>query len=128
VDIAPTVTALAPAPSTAKITFNPASSIELAVGTAVAVAAAAIAEALGEHTDGGVTSKTRAQSGDSIAHLFRLHQFLIADFPDFTAMAREQGAAALWAATDGEVSPVTCALLIDSALEILARVVAAELN
>jgi len=128
VDIAPPVTELAPAPSTAKITFNPASSIEFAVGQAVAVAAAAIAEALGEFQDGGVTSKTRTQSGDSIAHLFRLRQFLIADFPDFNAMAREQGAAALRAVSNGEVSPITCSLLIDSALEILGRVVAAELN
>jgi len=128
VDIAPFVTELAPAPSPAKPTFNPASSVELAVGQAVAVAAAAIAEALAEHTDGGVTSKTRAQSGDSIAHLFRLRQFLIADFPHFGEICREQGTAALRAATDGEVRPVTCALLIDSVLEILARVIAAELN
>ena len=114
--------------STAKPTFNPASSIELAVGQAVAAAAAAIAEALGEFQDAGVTPRTRNQSGEAIARLFRLQRFLIADFPNFDAMAREQGAAALRAATDGEVSPVTCALLIESALEILARVVAAELN
>ena len=114
--------------STAKPTFNPASSLEFAVGQAVAVAAAVIGEALGEFQDAGLTPRTRNQGGEAIAHLFRLKLFLAADFPDFDAVAREQGAAALRAATDGEVSSVTCALLIDSALEILARVVAAELN
>ena len=122
------VTALAPVPSTARPTFNPTSSLERAVGEAVAVAAAAIGEALGEFQDAGLTPRTRNQGGEAIAYLFKLKLFLAADFPDFAAVAREQGVAALRAATDGEVAPGTCALLIDSVLDILAQVVAAELN
>ena len=128
VDLSPTNITLARAPSAAKPKFNPASSLERIVGEAVAVAAAAIGEALGEYQDAGLTPRTRNQGGEAIVHLFRLKLFLAADFPDFDAVAKEQGVAALRAATDGEVSPTTCALLIDSTLEILARVVAAELN
>jgi len=58
VDPIPTNAALAPATSTARTTANIGSFLELHVGKLVAAAAGAIAEALGEFQDGGLTSST----------------------------------------------------------------------
>jgi hypothetical protein len=76
----------------------------------VAAAAGAIAEALGEFQDGGLTSSTKMQGGELIAQLFRLRQFLIADFPDFDSIARTHGTAALRAC---DVAPATADALVD---------------
>lgn len=127
-DLMPAVDVLVPSPPTAVTTFNPPNFLERIVGEAVAVAASSLAKALGEFTDGGLTPATRGQGADSIVQLFRLKLFLAGDFPDWDAVAREQGVTALRAATDGEVSPVTCDLLVESVLEILGRVVKSELN
>ena len=118
----PAVTTSAPSssPSTA-----PPNTIEYRVGAIVAAAGIAIAEALAERADGGLTPTTKMRGGNLIAELFRLRQFLIADFPNFDAMAREHGTAALRAA---DVSPRIADVLVSEILDLLHKVVRAALN
>jgi len=93
----------------------------------VSGAASAIALALGEFQDGGLTTTTKQAGGDLIAELFRLKQFTVG-YWDFDKIAREQGAAALRAACDGEMSLATADKLVSAVLDILARVVRAAAN
>lgn len=102
--------------------------IEAHIGKTVAAAASTIAEALGEFQDGGLTSTTKAAGGSCIFELYRLRQFLIASFPDFDTIARERGTEEMRAASNGEVSSVTIDVLVDGVLDILTKVVRAELN
>ena len=102
--------------------------LECHVGAVVAAAAGAIAAALGEFRDGGLTPATKMHGGDTIATLFKLRQFLIVDFPDFDGMARKHGAIVLWEICGDEVSPATIDVLVDEMMDILAKVVRAELN
>jgi hypothetical protein len=118
----PAVTALAPSPSTAKA---PANTIERYVGERVAAAGLAIAEALAERSDGGLTPATRTRGGDLICALVRLRQFLIVDFPDFDAMARTHGIAVLRAA---DVSLATASVLVDEVLDLMHKVTRIALN
>jgi len=103
------------------------SSLEHYVGQQVAGAASALALALGEFQDGGLTSSTKAQGGDLIAELYRLRAFMVG-YWDFDKIAREHGAAALRAGCDGEMSPATADKLVSAVLDILARVVRAAAN
>ena len=124
-------TALAPSTSTSTTATSPskpASWLEHHLGQTVAAAASTIAEALGEFQDGGLTSRTKGRGGELIFELFRLRQFLIANFPDFDRLARERGIEALRAATDGEIRPEIADELITAVLDILGKVTKAELN
>jgi hypothetical protein len=118
---APATPILAPASSTATA---PANTIERYVGELVAAAGMAIAEALAERADGGLTPRTKQRGGDAIAQLFVLRQFMIADWP-FDDIAREHGVAMLRAA---DVSPATANVLVDEVLAIVAKVVRASVN
>jgi hypothetical protein len=97
------------------------------IGQQVAGAASALALALGEFQNGGLTPMTKGQGGDLIAELYRLRQYMIGTW-DFDKIAREQGAAALRAACDGEMSPAAVDKLVSAVLDILARVVRTGLN
>jgi len=125
VDPTPIVAPHAPARSTAKIPASSTSSLEPLVGRLVAAAGITIAEALAEYSDGGLTPATKMRGGDLICELFRWRKFLIADYPNFDAMAREHGAVVLRAAG---VSPVTADLLASEVLDLLGKVVRTALN
>ena len=112
-DPTPAISLSAPSRSTAAA---PANTIERHVGALVAAAGMAIAEALAERSDGGLTPATKMRGGDLICELFRWRKFLIADYPTFDAMAREHGAVVLRAAG---VSPVTADLLASEVLDLL---------
>jgi hypothetical protein len=130
VDPTPANTTLAPERSrstSTTATAQPIPWIEHHVGECVAAAGCAILQALDEHKDGSLMSSTKSLGGDTIFALFRLHQYL-AGHLDFEAVARREGAAALRAACDGEMSPATIDVLVDGVLDILAKVVRAELN
>ena len=91
----------------------------------VAAAAGAIAQALREFQNGGLTTGTKMRGGDLIAQLYGLRQFLIVDLPNFDAIAREHGVAMLRAA---DVSPATADVLVNEVLAIVAKVVRASVN
>jgi len=115
-------TTLAPSRSTASA---PANTIERHIGALVAAAGLVIVEALAERAAGGLTSATRTRGGDLICELYGLRRFLIADFPNFDALAREHGLAALRSA---DVSPAAAAELVSAVLDVLAKIVRTTLN
>jgi hypothetical protein len=119
----PAVTTFESTPSTTAI--EP--SLERCVGELVAAAAGAIAEGLRERARGKLTTPTKMAGGDLIAELFRLRQFMIADW-DFDGMCRTHGAAVLRETCGSEVSPATIDELVTAVLDILAKVVRAAVN
>jgi hypothetical protein len=104
VSITPAINAPAPSQSTAPATSKPASWLEHHVGEMVAAAAGAIAAALGEFRDGGLTPATKMLWRHHRRALQALRQFLIVDFRDFDGMARTHGAAVLRETCGGDVS------------------------
>jgi hypothetical protein len=112
-----------PAPASSKADIAP--TLECRVGVLVAVAGIAIAEALDERRHGALSSETRTRGGNLICELVRLRQFLIADLPNFDAVARTHGVAMLRAA---DVSPATADVLVNEVLAIVAKVVRASVN
>jgi len=115
-------TTLAPSRSTASA---PANTIERHIGALVAAAGLVIVEALAERAAGGLTSATRTRGGDLICELYGLRRFLIADFPNFDALAREHGLAALRSA---DISPATADVLVDEILILLRQIARAAVN
>jgi len=93
----------------------------------VASAAGAIAEALGEYQNGGLSPLTKSRGGDLVFELFKLRQFLIADF-DFDRIAVEYGLAVLLEASGADVDASTINILVDGVMDILRTVVRAALN
>ena len=73
---------------------NPPASIESAIGTALAEAAAELGQALAEYRGAGLTNGARAQAGDAIAWLHTLQQES-AGLVDFHATVRREGRIAL---------------------------------
>jgi hypothetical protein len=65
--------------------------------------------------------------GDLIAELFRLRQFMVGTW-DFDAMARAHGAAVMREACGSDVTPATIDELVTEVLDILRKVVRAQLN
>jgi len=108
--------ALAPIPTSAKS----APLLEAHLGMIVGACAVAIAEAIEQFQNGGLTTATRGQNGKCISELFRLRQYMIVDWPDFDAVAKERGVEALCAC---DVPPATANMLVDSVLEILGKMV-----
>ena len=122
-DPTPTTAIFAPARS---IDDDTGPSIERHVGELVAGAASLVAEALREYQNGGLTTATKRR-GDCIAHLYRLRQFMIADWP-FDAIARTHGVAVLRETCGTDVEARTIDILVDGVLEILAKVVRKAVN
>jgi len=120
----PAVDTLAPSPST---TAAPANTLERHVGELVAAAATAILQALREFQNGGLTASTKMQGGDLICELYRLRQFMIADWP-FDAIAREHGKTALREMYGTRIDERTIDLLIGEVLDILQKVVRLQMN
>ena len=105
-------------------TLASTNTIEYRVGQLVAAAGLAIAEAITERANGGLTPATRTRGGDLIAELVGLRGFMIADW-DFDGICREYGTAALQAV---DVGPAVAAALVSEVLSVTHRVVRATLN
>ena len=65
------------------------------------------------------------RNADFIYELYKLRQFMIADFPEFDRIARECGVEALQSC---DVNLTTANMLVDAVLEILAKIVRDQLN
>jgi hypothetical protein len=90
----------------------------------VGACAGAIAEAALEFQNGGLTPTTKGRGGNLIWELFRLREFMIADF-DFDRIARKRGVEALVAC---DVPAATADALVGDVMSILARIVRDQLN
>jgi len=121
----PATVPLTPTSSTGKTSVNTGPSHEFLIAQLVAAAGLVIVEALQERADGGLSPATKTRGGDLLARLVGLRQFLIADFPDFDALARQHGGAALRAA---DVSPIVADRLVDEVLTLLHKIVRTTLN
>jgi len=120
VDHTSSVTALAPAPSTVNAIIRSAR-LEAHIGTVVGAVAATIGAAWSELEDGKLTSLTKGQGGQLIYELFKLRRLLLADFPQFDALARQCGIQTL---VDCDIAPEAAKFLVDEAMSLLAKVVA----
>jgi len=65
------------------------------------------------------------RGGDLIWELYKLREFMIADFPDFDRIVRQRGTATLRAA---DVSPRIADELVTAVLDILRKVIRDNLN
>jgi hypothetical protein len=118
----------APSTSTAitiTATTRTAIFLEHHLGAVVGACAGALAEALAEFRNGGLSLGTRARGGDLIAELLKLRLFMIADFPNFDAIARQRGVEAMCGC---DVPAATAEALVDEVMTILARVVHNQFN
>jgi len=128
VDQSPTnVTSLEPAtPTAVKNTTKSAIFLEHHLGALVGATAAMIAEAAGEYENGGLSSEVRGRGGELLWELFKLRNFMIADWPNFYHIAKKRGVEALQAYD--VVNPATANMLVDAALAILDKIVRDEAN
>jgi hypothetical protein len=113
-----------PAPSSTTATAKPASFIEHYIGLQVAGAASLLLLALEEYGDGGLSPRTKEQSGQLFFELFRLHQFMLGH-GDFNAIARRHGVAVL---RKDDIKLATAEAAVDEVLQILAQVVKSQLS
>ena len=74
---------------------------------------------------GRLINSTKMAGGEAVAQLFKLRQFLIADFADFDRIARERGVEVLRAC---DVPLAAANMFVDAVLEILTRIVRDQLN
>ena len=116
-----------PTTSTTRTTSKPASFLERHVGEMVAGAAGNLALALSEFQDRGVTGGTKKAGGEAIWQLYRLRQSLITDL-DFDSIARTHGRAVLRECCGNDITDAFVDLLVDTVLEILAKVTRDQLN
>jgi len=91
----------------------------------VGACAGMIAEAVGQFQDGGLTPTTKSRGGNLFWELYKLRQFMIADFPDFDRVAKKRGVEALQACN---VPLAAANICVDAVLEILAKIVRDQLN
>jgi hypothetical protein len=121
----PTPATVLPASSSTTATAEqPISFIEFIIGLQVAGAAANLLLALEEYADGGLSPKTKAQSGELIYELYRWHQHMQGR-GDFDAIARRRGVAVL--RKDNIALPIA-EMAVDEILAILRKVIRDNLN
>ena len=119
------VTALAPAPSTAVKAIIRSARLEAHVGLTVAAAAAALGAALAEKFNSDTVSpQTKAIGGETIAGLLKLY-FCLADKFDFDRVARERGVEVLLAS---DIPPRAAKFWVDEVMTLLKKVVGDQLN
>ena len=126
-DHSPTITPLAPSTSVqAKTTTKSAIFLEYHLGMLVGATAGMIAEAAGEYENGALSAEIRGRGGALFWELYKLRNFMIADWPDFYRIAKNRGVEALRA--HDVVNPATANMLVDAALTILDKIVRDEAN
>jgi len=101
--------------------------LEEVIGEIAAGAALAIARALREYQNDGLTRNALSAFGDLIARLFELWRVGAGQI-DVYAVARARGARLLQERYGKDINAKTIAVLIDAVLEILQQVVRSELN
>ena len=102
--------------------------IEAKIGEMTAAAACALAGALGEYWNGGLTLKSKLAGGDAVAELWKLRQSTLGEL-NFDATARALGTKILKERMNGGCYPADAAtVLVDETLAILNRVTAAMAN
>jgi hypothetical protein len=122
VDHTSSVTALAPATSTA---ISRSARLEILIGLAAAAAGAATGVALQQKIkNGAVDAQTRLLGGETLAELLKLY-FLMADKFDFDRVARERGVETL---VENDVPSETAKFWVDEVLKILKKAVGDQLN
>jgi hypothetical protein len=108
-------------------TTDEVDSLEYTIGVLVASVAALLADGLCERQQGALTTRTKKAGGDAVFELFRLRQFMIADWP-FDDIAREYGRAVLRETCGSGIDARTVDVLVDEVLDILRKVVRAAAN
>jgi hypothetical protein len=130
VDHNPTVTNVAPSPSTSTKTAKPGTRsaffLEHHVGALVGAAAGAFAEALLDFERGGkLAPDIRDRGGQLLGEIFRLRKFMIVDFPSFDSLARMRGIEAMQACG---VAFETADALVAEVMKILAKITHDQLH
>ena len=130
------ISIFAPSPSTTPADHPP--SIERLIGEMVATATAAIAQALDERGNGGLTAKTKRVGEDLIVRLYSLRRASMSEGLDFDAIAREYGKRALAAryaelkhepdAPDIELTAEMLDELVSWPLDLVVKVARSRLN
>lgn len=119
---------ITPAPTTFTIetTSQSALFLQLHLGAIVGATAAMIGEGVGEFQDGGVTSETKSKSAKFLCELLFLRQYMLdAGFSNFDQIAKARGVEILVAC---DTPPATAKFLVDSVLELLAKLVHQQAN
>jgi len=101
--------------------------LERVIGEIAADAAVALARALREFQNDGLSARIRTHWGDLIARLFELWRVGAGQI-DVYAVARAGGIRLLRERYGEDISARTIAVLIDAVIEALQQVVRAELN
>jgi hypothetical protein len=101
--------------------------LEHSIGVLVASVAALLADGLCERQQGALTTRTKRAGGDAVFELYKLRQFMIADWP-FDDVARKYGKRVLLESGGAGVDATTAEILVDGVLDILRKVVRAALN
>jgi hypothetical protein len=101
--------------------------LEQIIGEATVDAAVAIARALREYRNDGLTRNALSVFGDLIARLFELWQVGAGQI-DVCAVARARGAHLLQERYGKDINARAIAVLIDAVIEVLQLVVRSELN
>jgi hypothetical protein len=126
VDHSSTVTPLAPTTFTIETTSRSAIFLELHLGTIVGAVALVLDEGVGQLRNGGLRGETKNRSAEFLCELVRLREYMIgAGFSDFDALARRRSIEVLVAC---DTPPATAEFLVDSALELLNKLVRQQAN
>ena len=123
--LATTTLDLAPSSSTAPVTSKSAIFLELHLGAVVGAIAGVIGDGVEEIRDGGLRPETKCRSAEFLCELVRLREYMIVNFPDFDDLARRRGIEVLVACN---TPPETANFLVDSALELLTKLVHQQAN
>jgi hypothetical protein len=110
-------------------TQAPATSLERALGEAVARTARALARGAWEHRNGNVTLATKTHAADLVVELFKLRRLLVGNF-DFDAACHAHGRLALYEVC-GQVGAGEQRVideLINMTVDIVRKVAKLELN
>jgi hypothetical protein len=118
------VTALAPAPSTAVKVIVRTARLEAHVGLTVAAVAAALGAAVGESKNGAMSVQIKTIGAETTVALLKLY-FLTAGKIDFDRVARERGVEVL---VENDIPPEAAKSLVNEAMKLLKRIVGDQLN
>jgi hypothetical protein len=108
----------------------PATSLERALGEAVARAARALAAGVWEYRNGNVTTATKLRAADLVTELFMLRRMMVGHL-DFDGIAHQYGRQALSEVCGGQVGAVEQRVideLVNGVVDTVRKVAKLELN